>query len=97
MSNSWIRNFDEKDQKLSRLLNFDLKGSLIWTRLGGNSSYKPPGAYYIAQGPQKQPDILKSQLFIVYKQSKLRFLDLDIGFQTCGAGSRAEILRRIRI
>ena len=23
----------------------------IWTKLGGNSSYKPPGASYIAQGP----------------------------------------------
>ena len=26
--------------------------------LGEDSSYKPPGASYTAQGPQKQPEIL---------------------------------------
>ena len=29
----------------------------MWTKLGGNSSYKPLGASNIAQGPQKQPGI----------------------------------------
>ena len=31
-----------------------------------NSSYKPPDASYTAQGPQKQPEILKHRLFIFY-------------------------------
>ena len=37
----------------------------IWTKLWGNSSYKPPPeASYTAQGPQKQPEIIKSMLHI---------------------------------
>ena len=32
----------------------------IWMKLGENSSYKPPGASYTAQGPQKQPEIFKN-------------------------------------
>ena len=32
----------------------------IWTKHGGKSSYKPPGAFYIAQGPQKQPEIMNN-------------------------------------
>ena len=36
----------------------------ISTKLLRYSSYKPPGASYTAQGPQKQPDIFKNQLFI---------------------------------
>ena len=37
----------------------------IWTKLGGKSSYKPPGASYTAQGPQKQPEILDTLLLFV--------------------------------
>ena len=33
----------------------------IWTKLVRNSSYKPPGASKTAQGPHKQPGILKQQ------------------------------------
>ena len=36
----------------------------IWTTLGENPSYKPPGASYIAQGPQKQQEILKALLSV---------------------------------
>ena len=39
--------------------------------LRGNSSYKPPGASYAAQGPQKQPEILKSQLFMFQKNKTI--------------------------
>ena len=35
----------------------------IWTKLGGNSSYKHPGASHTAQGPRKQPEILKNLLY----------------------------------
>ena len=41
------------------------KNKPIWMKLGGHASYKPPGAYYTAQGPQKQPEILKNLLFVV--------------------------------
>ena len=34
----------------------------IWTKLGENYSYKPPGACYTPQGPQKQPEFIKNQL-----------------------------------
>ena len=34
-----------------------------WTKLGGNSSYKPPGASYSAQAPQKQTEILEHLFF----------------------------------
>ena len=67
----------------------------IWTELRGNSSYKPPGVSYAAQGPQKQPNSLEKG-FLLYSLISL-FLDLDSGFQTFGAGSRKEISRRIRI
>ena len=43
----------------------------IWTKLGGKSSYTPPGASYVAQRPQKQAEILKTQLFMFYKKPKL--------------------------
>ena len=33
---------------------------LIWTKLGAKSFYKPPGASYKAQGPQKQSETLKN-------------------------------------
>ena len=55
----------------------------IWTKLCGNSSYKPPGASYTAQGPQKQPEIIKRLLFISLTTHKtwifgpgFRFADL---------------------
>ena len=32
----------------------------IWMKLGRNSFYKSPGASYTAQGPEKQPEILKN-------------------------------------
>ena len=34
----------------------------IGTKRGGNSSYKPPGVSYTAQGPQKQKEIGKHLL-----------------------------------
>ena len=36
----------------------------IWTKHRANSSYKPPGASYTAQGLQKQPEIIKTLLLI---------------------------------
>ena len=42
----------------------------IWTKLGGNSSYKPPGASYTAHGPQKQSEIFKNVLFRNYVRKK---------------------------
>ena len=42
----------------------------IWTKLGGKSSYNPPGASYTAQGPQTQPEIVKNLLFRNYKNFK---------------------------
>ena len=36
----------------------------IWMKLGGNSSYRPPGASYTSQGPQKQAEVIKHLLFI---------------------------------
>ena len=43
-------------------------GSLrrIWTKLGDFFSYKPPGASFTAQGPQKQPEVIKN-LFLYFK------------------------------
>ena len=32
--------------------------------LGGNYSYKPPGASYTVQGPQKQPEIQRNLFHI---------------------------------
>ena len=42
----------------------------IWTKLGGFFSYKPPGASYTPQGPQKQPEIVKNKLFMFYHKFK---------------------------
>ena len=42
----------------------------IWTKLRRNSSYEPPGASYTAQTPQKQPEILKTLLFVFYNKYK---------------------------
>ena len=70
----------------------------IYMKLGGNSSYTPPAASYTPQAPQKQPEILKLLLFcFLWNISKSFVLDLDVGFQTFGAGSRAENSHRIRI
>ena len=69
----------------------------IWTKLGGNYSYKPPGVSHTAQRPQKQPEILKTNFLYSIKNGKSLFLDLDFGFQTFAAGSRKEISCRIRI
>ena len=65
-------------KKLYNSLRTHFKNSVsirrIWTKLGGNSSYKPPRAYYTAQGTQKQPEILKIQLCIFYENSKNKYL-----------------------
>ena len=42
----------------------------IWTKLGENSAYKPPGTSYTAQGPEKQQEIIKSVLLRNCIQSK---------------------------
>ena len=42
----------------------------IWTNLGGNSSYKPPGASYAAPGPQQQPEFFKQPPFKNYNKMK---------------------------
>ena len=47
----------------------------IWTKPGGNSSNKPPGASYTAQGPQKQSEISK-RMFRNYKQLKQKLIML---------------------
>ena len=39
----------------------------------------------------------KTNIVFSIKNTKVIFLDLDLGFQTFGAGSGEEILRRIRI
>ena len=36
----------------------------------GNSSYKPPGASYTAQGPLKYPENIKSKIVSNYEQLK---------------------------
>ena len=41
----------------------------IWTKLWGNSFYKPPGAYYTAQGPQEQPEIVKT--YFIFSQQHI--------------------------
>ena len=38
----------------------------IWMKLGGNSSYEPPGASCTAQAPQKRSEILNTILFIFF-------------------------------
>ena len=43
----------------------------IWTKLGANSSYKPPRASYTVQGPQKQPEILNNMCLFCQKQTKV--------------------------
>ena len=62
-----------------------------------NPSYKHPGASYTAEGRQKQPEILKHLLYLLHTHFKTFFGDLDIGFQTFGAGSKEEISPRIQI
>ena len=62
----------------------------IWTTLGGNYSYKSPGASYTAPGPQKQPQILKTQFIVARTKNENLDLDLYFVFQTFGAGSREE-------
>ena len=47
----------------------------IWAKLTGNSSYKPPGASYTAQGPQKQPEIMQRCVF-VYSKTKVTQKDM---------------------
>ena len=64
----------------------------IWTKLEGNSSYKPPGAYHIAQGPQKQSEILNIIFFMSCKQSHIplhfiSFLGPKLSFK---GGSRTD-------
>ena len=44
----------------------------IWTKLGGNSSYKPLGASYAAQGPQKQPEIIEIYVLETKKNNQIR-------------------------
>ena len=55
-----------EQQNARRALFGDNSVSLrrIWMKLWGISSYNPPGASYTAQRPEKQPAILKSQLYI---------------------------------
>ena len=36
----------------------------IWTKLGGHSSYKPPGASYTAQGPLKNQNSSKANFYL---------------------------------
>ena len=68
----------------------------IWTKLGEVLEKKLPGDSYTAQGPQKQPEILKHLTFTVRETYENPCLgDLDFGFQTFGAGSREEISLRI--
>ena len=45
----------------------------IWTKLEGNPSYKPPEASYTAQGSQKQPEILKTLLYMFYRKKENRY------------------------
>ena len=40
----------------------------------GNSSYKPSGASYTAQGPQKQPEIFKNLLYYSITNPKNPFV-----------------------
>ena len=58
-----------------------IKNSVLRARIGTqyseNSSHKPPGASYTAQEPEKQPDILRSLLYMLSKQ-----LNPLIGFKS---------------
>ena len=49
-----------------------------WTKLRGNYSHNPPGTSYVAQGPQKQPEISKHLLFRNYKQVKHESLEFNV-------------------
>ena len=45
----------------------------IWTKIGGNSSDKPPGASYTAQGPQTHPENIKNIfLCLNYNQAQVK-------------------------
>ena len=71
---------ENKEYKLTALfLKGDNSVSLrrIWSKLAGYSSYKPPGASYTAQGPQKQPETLNTYFILFDKfqqQIKLSFI-----------------------
>ena len=41
----------------------------IRTKLGGSSSYKPPGASYTTPGPPKQPELIENQLLFFENKS----------------------------
>ena len=56
-----------KNEIYKQIMMFgDISVSLMrsWTKLGGFFSYKHPGSSHTAQGPQKQPEILKDLLAI---------------------------------
>ena len=89
------KNGKNEIEKKPCLENNSMSLRRMWARLKGKSSYKPPGASYTAQGPQKQPEILKPTFLILV--NNLDFFDLDFCFQTFGAGSREENSPRIRI
>ena len=80
VSNKKITQFPKGDSSLSL--------RRIWMKLGETSSYKPPGAFYTAQGPQKPPEIPKDLLSMFYKTKIhvyshiLTFLDPIWGTET---------------
>ena len=60
---------------------YQTKKQSMWQKLGDNSSYKPPGASYADQGPQKHAEILKHLLFRNYKNIYIKSVYvLDILF-----------------
>ena len=49
----------------------------IWMKLGGNSSCKPPGDSYTAQGPQKQLEIFKTNIPASILNRERGLLEID--------------------
>ena len=56
-------------------------------KIRGNSSYKPSGASYTAQGPQEQPEIVK-KIFVLPRQQNIQTLFFGPGFRFPDFGSR---------
>ena len=67
-----------------RISYISLLGGKVFSDLNqtwGNSCYKPPRASYKAQGPQKQPEIIKKQtLHAIYKFQRFPYISCIFHF-----------------
>ena len=60
----------KSDRETIRELSEKQVESFQTSQTWGNSSYKPPGASYVAQGPHKQSEILKHPFYISSTQNE---------------------------